>query len=143
MGQGAGELRYTPDGEPEYAALAALQQSLQSLDRLSETASRELGCTASMFQLLLAVKTARRAGETDIGMLATSLRVRHPSAAEMVRKAETRGLVTTAADPADGRRVLVRLTDHGLATVESLALIHAAEVRRLRGGLLHALRALA
>jgi DNA-binding MarR family transcriptional regulator len=120
-----------------------LQQGLQALDRFSETTSRNFGCTASMFQLLLAVKTARRGAGTDIGMLATALRMRHPSAAQMVRKAEARNFVATDTDPEDGRRVLVRLTDHGQDTIEALALVHAAEVRRLRGGILHALRALA
>jgi DNA-binding MarR family transcriptional regulator len=120
--------------EPDYAALVSLRTGLQQLDSFSEQLCRRHGCTASMFQLMLAVKTGRQGKGLDIGMLATSLRVRHPSAAAMVRKAEACGFLETAVDPDDGRRVLVRLTDGGEETVEALASAHAGELRRLRSG---------
>ena len=141
MVNNSGATARVPD-EPDFAALASLRNGLQELDRFSEAVSQEQGCTASMFQLLLAVKTARRGKGLDIGMLASSLRVRHPSAAEMVRKAEARGLVEASPDPDDGRRVLIDLTDDGERTVTSLAVAHADELRRLRSAFVAALQAL-
>jgi len=128
--------------EPDFGTLATLRLGLQELDRFSETVSREHGCTASMFQLLLAVKTARRGRGLDIGMLATSLRVRHPSAAEMARKAQSSGFLAASVDPDDGRRVLLSLTDHGEQTIDSLAHAHVEELRRRRAGFVAALNAL-
>jgi DNA-binding MarR family transcriptional regulator len=127
---------------PDYRALAALREGLHELERFTERISREHGCTGSMYELLLAVKTARRGRGPDIGMIATSLRMRHPSAAEMVRKADARGLLRLAPDPDDGRRVLVGLSDVGEKVVEAIADDQAAEVRRLRAGFVSALNSL-
>ena len=130
--------------EPDYRALAALWEGLDELQRFSERVSREHGCTASMFGLLLAVQTARRgAGGPDIGMLATAMRVRHPSAAEMVRKAEARGFLELDADPDDGRRVLVSLSDVGEKVLDTIAREQVAEIARLRSGFTAALQAIA
>jgi len=141
MARITGATEQIPD-EPDFAALTTLRQGLQDLDRFSETVSREHGCTSSMFQLLLAIKTARRGRGLDIGMVAASMRVRHPSAAEMVRKAQAGGFVTASADPEDGRRVLVSLTDRGERTITLLGQAHVDELCRRRGGFLSALQAL-
>src|SRR3954447_7051848 len=124
--------------EPDYRALAALRDGLQELQRFSERASREHGCTAAMYELLLAVKTARRGRGLDIGMVATALRMRHPSAAEMARKANSCGFLTLDPDPDDGRRVLISLSDVGEKVVEAIAEDQTAEVRRLRAGFVSA-----
>jgi DNA-binding MarR family transcriptional regulator len=137
----AGEARpITTD--PDYRALAAFRDGLDELERFSERVSREHGCTASMFALLLAVKTARRGRGLDIGMLATSLRVRHPSAAEMVRKASERGFLHLDTDPDDGRRVLVSLSDVGDKIVQAIAIEQSEEITRLRSGFVAALKAI-
>src|SRR4051795_9581325 len=138
MARITGATEQIPD-EPDFAALTTLRQGLQDLDRFSETVSREHGCTSSMFQLLLAIKTARRGRGLDIGMVAASLRVRHPSAAQMVRKAQVGGFLEASVDPEDGRRVLVSLTDHGERVTASLAYAHLDELRRLRAAFLSAL----
>jgi DNA-binding MarR family transcriptional regulator len=137
----AGAVRSSAD-EPDYRALATLRDGLEELQRFSERVSRDQGCTAAMYELLLGVKTARRGKGLDIGMVATALRIRHPSAAEMVRKADSRGFLTLDPDPDDGRRVLISLSDVGEKVVEAIAADQAEELRRLRAGFVSALDAL-
>lgn len=55
-----------------------------------------------------------RQGEMSIGDLATAERVRPQSMAQTVTEMEGEGMIERRADPADGRRMLVRLTAHGL-----------------------------
>jgi DNA-binding MarR family transcriptional regulator len=130
------------DAAPDFAALARLRRGLTDIDTFLQQAGSRHGCTPSMYQLLLAVKTGRRGGGMDIGMLANALAVRHPSAAEMVRKAEAGGLLASAADDDDRRRVLIDLTDAGEKVLHEVAQDHQAELRRLRPAFIAALRAL-
>ncbi|MHB8242063.1 MAG: MarR family winged helix-turn-helix transcriptional regulator [Solirubrobacteraceae bacterium] len=55
-----------------------------------------------------------RQGEMSIGDLATAERVRPQSMAQTVTEMEGEGMIERRADPADGRRMLVKLTPHGL-----------------------------
>ena len=52
-------------------------------------------------------------GPVAVTEAATSLRVSHPAVIEMARRMEAKGLVTTARDPADGRRRILALSDAG------------------------------
>jgi DNA-binding MarR family transcriptional regulator len=67
-----------------------------------------------------------RQGTSSIGELATAERVRPQSMAQTVVDLEALGLIVRRPDPSDGRRVLVELTELGLATL--------AEDRRKREG---------
>ena len=126
----------------DYTALARLQRGLDGVDSAMAAVATNHGCTLSMYQLLLAVRVRRQAERVDIGMLANALGVRHPSAAEMVRKAVASGFVTLAADEYDARRVLVELTADGHRTVNAVASGHREELRRARAGFIAALNAL-
>jgi DNA-binding MarR family transcriptional regulator len=54
-----------------------------------------------------------RAGSTSIGDLATAERVRPQSMTQTIADLEAAGLVARRADPADGRRTLIELTEAG------------------------------
>lgn len=54
-------------------------------------------------------------GPTPVTEAAAALRVSHPAVIEMGKRMEGRGLVTTAADPADGRRRVLALSEKGRA----------------------------
>jgi DNA-binding MarR family transcriptional regulator len=60
-----------------------------------------------------------REGRQSIGDLAAAERVRPQSMANTIADLEACGLISRRADPADGRRTLVELTDEGLATLEA------------------------
>jgi DNA-binding MarR family transcriptional regulator len=59
-----------------------------------------------------------REGTKSIGDLAVAERVRPQSMAQTVSDLEVDGLIARRADPADGRRTLVELTEQGLQTLE-------------------------
>ena len=67
-----------------------------------------------------------REGPTSIGELAVAERVRSQSMTQTVGDLEADGLIARQADPTDGRRTLIELTERGRLTL--------AEERRRREG---------
>jgi len=59
-----------------------------------------------------------REGTRSIGDLALAERVRPQSMTQTISDLEADGLIARCADPLDGRRILVELTDLGLLTLE-------------------------
>ena len=59
-----------------------------------------------------------REGTMSIGDLAGAERVRPQSMTQTVADLEADGLIARSADPADGRRMLVALTDEGLRALQ-------------------------
>lgn len=59
-----------------------------------------------------------REGTNSIGDLAAAERVRPQSMAQTVSELEADGLIARRADPTDGRRTLLELTDQGLQTLQ-------------------------
>jgi DNA-binding MarR family transcriptional regulator len=72
---------------------------------------------------------------TRVSDLADALRIAPRSATEVADGLETRGLVERAADPADRRAVLLRLTDAGRAIRDEVAVARAADARTFFGRL--------
>jgi DNA-binding MarR family transcriptional regulator len=60
-----------------------------------------------------------REGTQSIGDLAVAERVRPQSMTQTISDLEADGLIERRADPSDGRRSLVQLTDQGLLTLEA------------------------
>jgi DNA-binding MarR family transcriptional regulator len=60
-----------------------------------------------------------RSGAMGVSDLAAAERVRPQSMAQTVAELESAGMVTRRPDPADGRRALVELTPHGIATLQA------------------------
>jgi DNA-binding MarR family transcriptional regulator len=60
-----------------------------------------------------------REGTRSIGDLAIAERVRPQSMTQTISDLESEGLIARRADPADGRRILVELTDQGRDTLEA------------------------
>jgi DNA-binding MarR family transcriptional regulator len=58
-----------------------------------------------------------REGTRSIGDLALAERVRPQSMTQTISDLESDGLIARRADPADGRRILVELTEQGRATL--------------------------
>ena len=77
---------------------------------------------------LLGVLRDRRPTINELGKL---LALDKSSVSGLVERAERRGLVTRAPSPADGRAVLVSLSDHGRSLVADAASQFAADVGAL------------
>jgi DNA-binding MarR family transcriptional regulator len=60
-----------------------------------------------------------REGTKSIGDLAVAERVRPQSMTQTISDLEGEGLIARQPDPADGRRILVELTDQGRDTLEA------------------------
>ncbi len=60
-----------------------------------------------------------REGPRTVSELATAERIRPQSMAQTVGELEADGLVSRRADPGDGRRALVELTEQGLAVLQA------------------------
>ncbi len=60
-----------------------------------------------------------REGPSSIGTLAAAERIRPQSMTQTISDMEADGLVARRADPSDGRRTIVELTDQGLQTLEA------------------------
>jgi DNA-binding MarR family transcriptional regulator len=121
-----------PISPADYRALARFRHALRVFQRFSEDAARAAGLTPAQHQLLLAIKGWATDAPPTIGDVADVLQLRHHSAVELVQRAVTAGLVATAADPADARRQMLRVTDAGEDKLASLSLLHRDELRRFR-----------
>jgi DNA-binding MarR family transcriptional regulator len=73
-----------------------------------------------------------REGTRSIGDLALAVRVRPQSMTQTISDLEGDGLIARRPDPADGRRILVELTEQGCETLE-------ADRRKREGWLAHAI----
>ncbi len=117
--------------QPDYQTLAAFRYALRRFLSFSAAAARESGISAPQHQALLAIKGFPARGAISIGELAERLDLRHHSAVGLVDRLVRKRLVRRAPDPADHRRVHVRLTARGEALLERLSAVHRDELRRL------------
>lgn len=112
----------------DYHTLAEFRLQLRQFLLFSEDAARKAGLQPRHHQALLAVKGF---ADATVGDLAARLGIRPNSAAELVNRLVTAGLVRRAADTADRRRIHLLLTQTAERKLEKLTLAHRAELRRL------------
>ena len=113
-----------PAEEPDLAtaASAALERMLRMLRTM--TPSRGLSYTSAT-----ALSTLERTGPRRLTALAESEGVTQPAMTQVVGRLQELGLVSRAADPDDGRVVLVTITDAGRAELARRREARAAVLR--------------
>jgi DNA-binding MarR family transcriptional regulator len=127
--------------DQDYEALAAFRYALRRFAAFSETEAKAAGLTPRQHQALLAIKGTLSAPDgLPISQLADHLLIRHNSAVELVDRLVEADLVRRQPDPADGRRMLVTLTDRADTLLRGLAGVHLRELRANRSSLLALLR---
>jgi DNA-binding MarR family transcriptional regulator len=153
----------------DYEALAAFRHALRRFAAFSETEAKAAGLTPRQHQALLAIKGRPKPNGTPdgpappgseppgpeppgpephdrgpnglgIGEIAEHLLIRHNTAVELVDRLADAGLVRRLPDPADGRRIVVTLTDRAEALLRRLSAAHVRELRAIRPSLLSLLQ---
>lgn len=138
-------LRYYVVGRsngPDYRTLAEFRFQIRRFLAFSERAARAHGLDAQQHQLLLALKGLPADTAPTVGALAERLHVRHHSAVGLIDRLDQKGLVARESDPADRRRVLVRISPRGEAILRKLTHLHQEELSSAGPLLLATLRSL-
>jgi DNA-binding MarR family transcriptional regulator len=117
--------------DEDYQQLLAFRNELREFLRWSERAADESGLTPSLHQLLLVVRGHPTSPGPTIGQAAEALHVRHHSAVELARRAETAGLILRERDPLDHRRMHLELTEPGRRQLEVLTRAHLPRIQSL------------
>ncbi len=122
-----------PVARQDLEALSHFRYQLRRYLRFSEQASRRAGVTPLQYLLLLHIGGFPGRDRASVGELAERLQASHHGTASLITRCEKGGLVERSPDPADGRRVEVRLTGKGTACLARLARTHRAELLSLHG----------
>jgi DNA-binding MarR family transcriptional regulator len=107
---------------------------VDALERLSEVLD-DAGLTPARWRLLVSLVVQSDPEGATIGELARHLEVREPTITATVDRLEREGLVERSRHPADGRVVVVRITDAGAHTVATLIPKVAARITDFVTGL--------
>ena len=114
----------------DYQALAQFRYQLRVFLAFSETAAERQGLPPQQHQALLGIKGFVDSGPATVGDVARFLLIRHHSAVELVNRIEKRGLIRRTADPADARRVHLKLTAKGEQKLRAISRVNLDELRR-------------
>lgn len=117
--------------DDDYQALAEFRFQVRKFLAFAEHNARERNLSAQQHQVLLVIRgtPARRIGVQKLG---ERLLIKKHSASELASRLKANGLVTRTTDPADGRRVMLRLTPAAETILSELTDIHRAEIARIR-----------
>jgi DNA-binding MarR family transcriptional regulator len=138
----AGKTAQTGLTARDYRALAGFRHALRQFLAFSEEAAAKAGLTPAQHQALLAIKGLPGAGQVSVGDLAQWLGVRHHSCVGLVERLVALGLIAKHADPADRRRVFLKLTAKAERKLGALSAVHRDELRRRAGALAQLLAAI-
>ena len=117
--------------DAQYQRLLQFRITLRRFDAWSREAAEAHGLTHTQHQLMLAIRGSQNAEGPTVGDIADALLIKPHTATELVDRAQELDLVVRVRDAADSRRVRLRLTKHGAATLDSLTRVHLEELRRL------------
>jgi len=120
----------SPLSKKDYETLASFRYALRCFLHFSEEAAGQAGLSSQQHQALLAIRGFPGRDSISIGELAERLQVRHHSAVGLVDRLVSSGLVEREPSPEDRRSVLIRLTELGEQTLETLSSTHREELRR-------------
>jgi DNA-binding MarR family transcriptional regulator len=129
----SGAVNVRPGGKAravDYKALAQFRYQLRIFLAFSENVAERHGLTPQQHQALLGIKGFVDPGPAAVSDVAQFLLIRHHSAVELVNRMEKRGLIRRASDPADGRRVHLKLTAKGEAKLQAISRMNVGELRR-------------
>jgi DNA-binding MarR family transcriptional regulator len=112
--------------------LAWFRYHLRRFLRFSEKATRAHGLTPQQYLLLLGIAGYTGRSWATVSELAEFLQGRHNAVVGLVQRAMAKGLVRKQPGEHDRRFVRVLLTREGTRTLNKLAQLHLAELKRIR-----------
>lgn len=116
----------------DYRRAAELRVALRRFLRLSEQVARRNRLTPQRYLLLLMIKGAPDGSErSTVTQLAERLQLAQSTVTELVRRAESVGLVKREPSPRDGRVAYLSLTAEGERRLEGAVADLGAEPARL------------
>lgn len=127
----------TPD---DIQRLAEFRFQLRRFLHFSNVAAEGAGLRPQQYQLLQCVSGMPDELEPTIAHVAARMLLKHNSAVELVDRTIEQGLLKRIADPADHRRILLRVTPQGERVLDSLAAYHLEELEQAGPELIRALR---
>ena len=116
----SGDVTNKPLSQADYEALARFRQALRNFMAFSDSQLEAVGMGPQRYQALLAIKAKPGDALVSVGELAELLIIKPNTAAELVNRLETAGLIERVRDPVDRRRALLSLTAAGAATLRPL-----------------------
>lgn len=123
-----------------HQALAEFRHQLRIFLLASEQAAHQAGLQPQQHQLLLTVAGAPDQILPSIAYAADRLGLKHNSVVELVDRCEKENLLERLTDPADGRRVCLRITRQGKKVLDGLSKTHLQELYSLGPSLIEALQ---
>jgi DNA-binding MarR family transcriptional regulator len=123
-----------------HRALAEFRHQLRKFLVASENAAHQAGLHPQQHQLLLAVAGVAPGTSPSIAHAAEQLGLKHNSVVELVDRCEKESLLERTTDPADGRRVCLRITARGKKVLARLSQVHLQELYSQAPHLIEALQ---
>ena len=117
--------------QADYEALSQFRYLIRRFLEFSQDAAKAEGLTPRQHQALLAIRGYPGGGPVAVGDLAERLRLRHHTTVELVDRLSEAGLVERVLDPADQRRVLLKLTARATEHLAELSAVHLDELSRI------------
>ena len=133
----SGDVTNKPLTQADYEALARFRQALRNFMAFSDSQLEAVGMGPQRYQALLAIKAKPGDALVSVGGLAELLLIKPNTAAELVNRLESAGLIERVRDPADRRRALLSLTLAGAAKLDEVAQVHFAKLQESRSAIIN------
>jgi DNA-binding MarR family transcriptional regulator len=117
--------------QADYEALSEFRYQIRCFLEFSQNAAEAVGLAPRQHQALLAIRGYPGGGPIAIGDLAERLRIKHHTAVGLIDRLVAAELVKRVVDPADHRRVLLKLTKRAEKHLADLSAAHLGELSRI------------
>jgi DNA-binding MarR family transcriptional regulator len=117
--------------QADYEALSEFRYQIRCFLEFSLNAASAVGLEPQQHQALLAIRGYPGGVPVAIGDLAERLRVKHHTAVGLIDRLVAAELVKRVVDPADHRRILLKLTRRAEKYLADLSAAHLGELSRI------------
>jgi DNA-binding MarR family transcriptional regulator len=117
--------------QADYEALSEFRYQIRCFLEFSQNAASAVGLEPQQHQALLAIRGYPGGVPVAIGDLAERLRVKHHTAVGLIDRLVAAELVKRVVDPADHRRILLKLTRRAEKYLADLSTAHLGELSRI------------